>query len=128
MNLKRTLSITLLLSFSLFVPKAALFSGQAPASSADKTITEADCTAPKLGPTIPANAIGEPVGGVTLSAPRWSAAGATPAYCAVDGVMAPLDTSAYGRPINFRVMLPASWSRRAVQIGGGGMNGTIPNL
>jgi feruloyl esterase len=42
--------------------------------------------------------------------------------------MAPLDTSANGRPINFRVVLPASWSRRGVQSGGGGFNGTIPNL
>ena len=32
------------------------------------------------------------------------------------------------RPINFRVVLPASWSRRAAQLGGGGMNGSIPNL
>src|SRR5215510_3914014 len=128
MNLTRAFSATLLLSLSLLVPKPALISGQAPASSADKTIAEADCTAAKLGPTIPVNAIAEPVTGVTLSPPRWSGAGAAPAYCAVDGVIAPLDTSAYGRPINFRVVLPAAWSRRAVQIGGGGLNGTIPNL
>jgi feruloyl esterase len=42
--------------------------------------------------------------------------------------MAPVDTSSTARPINFRVALPASWSRRAAQIGGGGMNGSIPNL
>ena len=39
-----------------------------------------------------------------------------------------MDKSAYGRPINFRVVLPASWSRRGAQSGGGGFNGTIPNL
>ena len=30
------------------------------------------------------------------------------------------------RPINFRVVLPASWNRRAAQLGGGGMNGIMP--
>jgi feruloyl esterase len=42
--------------------------------------------------------------------------------------MAPVDTAANARPINFRVLLPASWSDRAAQLGGGGMNGVIPNL
>ena len=37
--------------------------------------------------------------------------------------MTPMDKSPHGRAINFRVVLPASWSRRAVQIGGGGMDG-----
>jgi feruloyl esterase len=42
--------------------------------------------------------------------------------------MAPVSKEANARPINFRVVLPASWSRRAMQLGGGGMNGSIPNL
>src|SRR5688572_20578767 len=89
----------------------------------------ADCTADRLGTSIPPAAIGAPVRGVTLAAPAWvEAAGAVPAHCRVDGVIAPVDTSATARPINFRVLLPASWSRRAAQIGGGGMNGIIPNL
>ncbi len=100
-----------------------------PWPSENIVITEADCAASKLGTTIPVSAIGEPVSGVTLSAPVWSAAaGSTPAYCSVNGSIAPVDTSANARPINFRVVLPASWSRRAAQIGGGGMNGIIPNL
>jgi feruloyl esterase len=40
--------------------------------------------------------------------------------------MAPIDPAA--RPINFRVVFPASWTLRAAQLGGGGMNGMIPNL
>jgi feruloyl esterase len=40
--------------------------------------------------------------------------------------MAPIDPAA--RPINFRVVFPASWTLRAAQLGGGGMNGAIPNL
>ena len=90
-----------------------------------KTITEADCTAAKLGTAIPVGAIGEPVSSVTLGEPRWTAAADTaPAYCTVDGAMAPVDPAA--KPINFRVVFPASWTLRAAQLGGGGMNGIIP--
>jgi pimeloyl-ACP methyl ester carboxylesterase len=101
-----------------------------PAGQADnRVITEADCTAEKLGASIPVSAIGEPVSGVTLSAPVWTnAVKATPAYCSVNGSIAPVSKEANARPINFRVALPASWSRRAAQLGGGGMNGSIPNL
>ena len=98
-------------------------------SSQNKVITEADCTAAKLGFDIPISAIGERVSGVTLNAPVWTgASGSNPAYCSVNGSMAPVDTAANAKPINFRVVLPASWSRRAAQLGGGGMNGSIPNL
>jgi pimeloyl-ACP methyl ester carboxylesterase len=92
-----------------------------------KTITEAECTTTKLGTAVPLAAIGEPVSNVTLSEPRWTAAAdPAPAYCTVDGTMAPIDPAA--KPINFRVVLPASWTLRAAQLGGGGMNGIIPNL
>jgi len=117
-----------LVGLSLVALSVAPIAGQAPVVTADKSITEADCTAAKLGTSIPAGAIGEPVAGVTLNAPRWNAPAAGPATCSIDGAMAPTDKSAYGRPINFRVVLPASWSRHGVQIGGGGFNGTIPNL
>jgi hypothetical protein len=95
----------------------------------NKVITEADCAPEKLGISIPVSAIGEPVSGVTLSAPVWTnALNAAPAYCSVNGSMAPVSKEANARPINFRVVLPTSWSRRAAQLGGGGMNGSIPNL
>ena len=95
--------------------------------SENKVITEADCTAAKLGSAIPVSVIGEPVSGVTLNAPAWTgAAGSNPAYCSMKGAMAPVDANA--KPINFQIVLPASWSCRAAQLGGGGMNGSIPNL
>ncbi len=95
----------------------------------DKIITEEDCTAAKLGSTIPVSEIGEPISGVSLNSPEWSdAAGSIPAYCSINGSMAPVSKEANAKPINFRVILPASWSRRAAQIGGAGMNGMIPNL
>lgn len=106
---------------------AGLAQGQTRAAS--KAITEADCTAERLGSAIPAGAIGEPVGAVTLAAPVWNAAAnGNLAYCGVEGLMEPVDRSATARPIRFRVMLPAEWSFRAAQVGGGGMNGVAPDL
>jgi feruloyl esterase len=93
------------------------------------TITESDCTSIKLGTTIPVSSIGEPVSDVTLREPRWTAATANaPAYCSIDGVMAPIDKATTARPINFRVVFPSVWTRHGAQLGGGGFNGTIPNL
>ena len=101
----------------------------AQAPSVSKTITEADCNAAKLGESVPVSAIGEPVSAVTLSAPRWNpAAKNTPAYCSVNGSMAPVDKAPNAKPINFQVAFPPTWSGRAAQLGGGGMNGTIPGL
>ena len=100
-----------------------------PATAVAKAITAAECTAERLGTSVAATAIGEPVRAVTLSVPTWNdAAGAVPAHCRVNGSMAPIDTASTARPINFSVVLPASWSRRAAQLGGGGMNGIVPNL
>jgi pimeloyl-ACP methyl ester carboxylesterase len=111
----------------LAVPSLALMwsSGAWGQAHADaKAITEADCTASKIGDRVPASAIGEPVSAVTLNVPNWKpAAGTAPAYCSVDGAIAPVDRSATAKPINFRVVLPESWSRRAAQMGGAGMNG-----
>ena len=86
------------------------------------TISKADIT--KAGESVPASAIGEPVGSVKLYEPRWiEATDATTAYGVVEGSIFPVDPN--GWPINFRVLLPASWSHRAMQAGGGGINGMI---
>lgn len=99
-----------------------LQSQQAGNRPAAKTITEPDCTAAKLGSEIPASAIGEPVSAVSLNAPQWHAeANGATAYCSVEGSIAPVDKNA--PPIRFAVALPASWSSRGVQLGGGGMMG-----
>lgn len=106
-----------------------LASAAAQAASEARTIAEADCTAAKLGDSIPVSAIGEPVSGVTLSAPRWNPPGRNPAaWCSVNGSMAPVDHAPTAKPINFQVAFPATWNGRAVQMGGGGMNGSIPML
>ena len=91
-------------------------------SSKNIVITKTDIE--KAGTSIPVSAIGEPVGSVKLYDPRWvEATDAMPAYAIVEGSIFPVDPN--GWPINFRVLLPASWSRRAMQAGGGGMNGSI---
>jgi feruloyl esterase len=105
-------------------PGTAAGHGTGPAT---RTIAEADCGPAKLGTEIPVNAIGEPVSAVTLNAPQWHAeANGTPGYCGVEGSIAPVDKNA--PPIRFGVALPASWSLRGAQLGGGGMNGTVPRL
>ena len=69
------------------------------------TITQADCTSVKLG---------------AETEPRWvPGTNALPARCEVNGRIS---------AINYRVWLPAEWNRRSVQQGGGGMNGSIPDL
>src|SRR5688500_17136900 len=78
-----------------------------------RVLTSADCTTEKLGRDIAAAAIGEPVRSVTLSPPSWvESSGAAPAHCRINGSMAPVDTVASAKPINFSVVLPASWNGR----------------
>jgi Tannase and feruloyl esterase len=103
----------------------------APSRFMDKplVLSQAECTAARVGDSIPANAIGEPVSAVTLSEPKWvPATDPLPARCEVDGRMMPVDTAPAARAITFRVWLPAEWHRRAVHQGGAGMNGVVPDL
>jgi hypothetical protein len=77
---------------------------------------------------IPAAAIALPTGGAVVDkATRITAdrAGAAVAFCAVLGRIAPLDPAAPS--IEFQVNLPEKWNDRALQFGGGGYNGRIPN-
>jgi hypothetical protein len=129
MNLFHLLNSTVSVNAQATVSAGQTSGSGLPSPGENKVVTEADCTAAKLGSPIAISAIGEPVSAVTLSAPVWTnATNSTPAYCSVNGSMEPVSKEANAKPINFRVVLPASWSRRAAQLGGGGMNGSIPNL
>jgi hypothetical protein len=106
----------------LAVPTAG---SKLPPLGANKVITQDDCTADKLGSSIPVASIGLPVSSVSVAAPTWTAAsGANQAYCTVTGELLAIDTAA--PPIKFKVALPSSWSHRGVHTGGGGMNGSVP--
>jgi feruloyl esterase len=127
MNVPKELT-TLLLVILLTASVAVAVGQQLQTEDGAQTLSEPGCTAGRVG-TIPVSAIGEPVSAVTLNAPRWVVAvGNAPAHCVIDGAIAPIDRSGTAKPLLFRVALPASWSRRAAQIGGGGTNGVVPNL
>lgn len=49
---------------------------------------------------------------------------ATPQYCAVVGAIKPVDPAGYD--IRFQVNVPTVWNQKAIQVGGGGLNGRIP--
>lgn len=83
------------------------------------------------GMAIPASAIGLPTrGGTVTAATVVATAGtgpaATPEYCNVTASIAPVDASAPS--IIFRLALPTTWNKKAVMFGGGGFDGTIPNV
>jgi pimeloyl-ACP methyl ester carboxylesterase len=111
---------------------AALVAGSAHAQTGGATtaaLTEATCTSAALAATVPVSRIGEPVSAVVLDPAAWVAATQNaPAHCLVNGRMQPVDTSSTAQPIRFAVALPAAWNRRAIQLGGGGMNGTVPRV
>jgi feruloyl esterase len=82
-----------------------------------------DCAA-LGGVSIAADAISLPTSGArvitTVSRP---AAEGRPAFCQVNGEIVPVDPDA--PPITFQVNLPENWNGKAVQFGGGGMNGSL---
>lgn len=118
-----------LAAFALFVTFAGGAARAQPGVAEPASLTEAVCTGAALAATVPADRIGEPVSAVVLDSPTWVAAAQNvPAHCLVNGRMQPVDTSSTAQPIRFAVALPATWNRRAIQQGGGGMNGTVPRV
>jgi hypothetical protein len=84
-----------------------------------------------VGMAIPASAIGLPTtGGAVTNAVVVPAAGAGAAlvaeHCLVNASISPVDASA--PQILFRVALPANWNQKALMYGGGGFDGSIPNV
>jgi feruloyl esterase len=80
---------------------------------------------------IPADAIELPTtgGGVTSAtvvAASGTGAAALPEHCLVSASISPVDSSA--PKILFKVALPIHWNSKVVMFGGGGFDGTIPNI
>lgn len=83
------------------------------------------------GTAIPASAIGIATSGATVTsatavAASGTGAAATPAHCLVTGTIAPVDTAA--PKITFKLALPTTWNTKALMYGGGGFNGSVPNV
>ena len=93
----------------------------------DTTALPASACASLQGMTIPAAAIGLETSGAEVQTAAMIAASASGnpngEYCKVTGVVKPKNPSSPG--LEFEVNLPASWNRRALQMGGGGYNGTL---
>lgn len=87
--------------------------------------TQAEACPALQGRTVPATRIGLPSGDARVLSAQWvpAASTGTPAYCKVLGSLAPLDRAAHD--IQFQLNLPANWNRKALQYGGGGLNGTL---
>jgi feruloyl esterase len=108
---------------------AVLLASASPVASGQSvTLTESKCGSTEIRAAVKTSQIGEPVSGIEFDSKWVPATGNTPAHCMINGNILPVDKSATARPIRFGVALPENWSRRAVQLGGGGMNGTIPGL
>lgn len=80
---------------------------------------------------VPASAIGLPTQGATVTSATLVAASGSdarvvPEHCLVQGAIAPMDPTA--EAIQFRVALPTDWNGKAVMFGGGGFDGSIPNV
>lgn len=63
---------------------------------------------------------GRTIGGATLTAAVMSASATVPAYCKVNGSLAPA--------LNFEIRLPDAWNGKLYYAGGGGYDGSIPKL
>ena len=70
--------------------------------------------------TVCATLSGKSIGGAMLTAAVIPASKAVPTYCKVSGTLAPA--------LNFEIRLPDAWNGKLYYAGGGGYDGTIPEL
>jgi len=80
---------------------------------------------------IPAASIGLPTTGAVVTGSTLVPAGgvgptATVEYCLVSGDIMPIDPKSPN--IKFQVALPTAWNGKALMLGGGGFNGSIPKI
>ena len=84
-----------------------------------------------LGLTVPMASIGLPTRGAAVTTASvvpasGTGARALPEYCLINGKISPVDTTA--PDILFRLALPTQWNSKIVMFGGGGFDGSIPNV
>ena len=112
----------------------AAFALSEPGSAGDISLSEATCPALN-GLTIGAARVGLPSGEAKVASavmmpsvaagthPQGQPTPAMPEFCKVSGSIAPIDPAA--PPVHFQVNLPVTWNGKAVQYGGGGLNGVL---
>ena len=107
------------LGFSSLIAFAPTFAATAPAGP--------NACAALSNVTLPAKAIGLPTGGAKVDRAVLVTAEATGnasgEYCAVTGVILPVSASAPG--MEFQVNLASNWNGKALQLGGGGYDGSL---
>ena len=101
--------------------------GDSPASDPGVQVTNAATACPGLATTnVPASAVGLPTQGATIQSAALQASGAvagTCEFCKILGSVA--STNAADPPINFELNLPTTWNGKALQMGGGGFDGSV---
>ncbi|MFI9813878.1 tannase/feruloyl esterase family alpha/beta hydrolase [Saccharothrix variisporea] len=90
---------------------------------APPALAATDSCAGLTGLAIPAAVIGLPTSGGEVTAARITG---EPAHCRVDAAIHPVDPAA--PDVLLRVALPARWNRKTMMFGGGGYDGTIPDV
>ncbi len=83
------------------------------------------------GLSVPGASIALPARGATVTSARLVSGGGTAPktfgnYCLVAGDILPVDGSA--PPIKFQIAMPEQWNQRVLMLGGGGYDGTVPNV
>ncbi|WP_367128769.1 tannase/feruloyl esterase family alpha/beta hydrolase [Saccharothrix sp. HUAS TT1] len=100
----------------------------APVTSSAHARSAARCSE-LVGTPIPASAIGLPTTGGAVTSALLVAPAARDGigeHCRVDVAVRPVDRAA--PDIRLRVALPTRWNRKALMFGGGGYDGTIPDV
>ena len=106
-----------------------------PGTPADGAKSPLIACAALAGKSVPPSSIGLPTSGATITSADLIAAapesvGATsvtralPEYCKIQGAILPVDPAA--GPIKFQINIPTRWNEKTIQVGGGGLNGSIP--
>ena len=94
------------------------------APAAHAAVDEAGCAA-MAKVTLPAAAIGLPTTGAGVASASLQDDPINGRFCRVLGAIRPVDAAA--PDIHFQLNLPVAWNGKALQIGGGGYDGTLVN-
>lgn len=126
MKLRTHVGVALVAAGTLLVP--AVSPQPVAAASPAQRGPDARCEA-LVGTAIPATVTSLPTRGGHVDASSSvteTISGVNVTYCRVHAALSPIDRSA--PDIEMRVALPLRWNHRSMMLGGGGYNGTIPDI